>query len=832
MSAHDSSRPGSRVGPHFRRRVDFLILRTAWRALAAARWQTLLATSALALGLAVFTLLSGFVGHALGVNAHLPEGLYLVRQRDNTAAQAPWFDQAPMALARAAAALPGVAGATVLVPLRPEMKGLTVRAGGRLVPVQGLTVLPGFADMMGLRAIDGDVEAALARPDGIVLTRATALRLFGTADAVGRTLRAEGRVLRVAAVLVPQAGPTTLPFDALTGVASAIVEPAIREEMLTGAQGWPGKVLLRLAPDASPEAIAAALQAAVERLPGTQRHAPDVIARLAGRKPLELGLAPLRSAYFDHELGSNFLWSAGERVNPVLVAGLGAVALLILALAGANYVNLAAVRVLRRQRELAVRKVLGARARDIAAQCVAEALTVALAATTIGLLLAWLAQPAFAALAGRDLSAMFGAAHVAGVVATGIALGCAAAAYPAWLALRVRPDRALSGKPDTESRGAARARRVLTVLQLAVAMGVAGVALAIAWQARYAAQAAPGFDPRPLTLVDVPEQVRFSDKARGFMAAIAAQPGIDGVAVSLDAVGRSEDTLGRSYQKPGGQGMTLEVRWVGANFFTLYNIRARAGRLFDPRLDRDDDPHPLVLNEVAARTLGFTDPAQAVGQTVLFRDWDGKVSPRSVIGIAPPLRFQSLREPPRPIAFELSTGGATLTVRSALPAARVDALVRQLWPRWFPDALPRIAPAGAVLERNYADDARLARLLAIAAGVALAFSAAGCYALSAHTVQRRAKEIVLRKLHGAPGSAVGLLVLRETGTLAVLGAVAGLPVAALVIERYLAGYVERAPAGQWALPCAVAATVAVALVAAARHAWLATRAAPAAALRV
>jgi hypothetical protein len=382
-----------------------------------------------------------------------------------------------------------------------------------------------------------------------------------------------------------------------------------------------------------------------------------------------------------------------------------------------------------------------------------------------------------------------------------------------------------------ESRGAARTRRVLTVLQLAVATGVAGVALATAWQARHAALAAPGFDPRPLTLVDLPDQVRHSDRARGLMAALAARPGIEGVTVSLDAVGRNEDTIGRTFQRPGGQGVTLDVRWVGSNFFTLYGIRASAGRLFDPRRDRDDDPAPLVLNAEAARLLGFSDPARALGQAVVFRDWDGKATARRVIGIAPPLRFQSLREAPRPVAFELSTAGGTLTVRSALPAAQVEALVRGLWPRWYPDALPRIHRAGDDLARNYADDARLARLLAIAAGVALALAAAGCYTLSAHTVQRREKEIVLRKLHGASGGAVGLLVLRETGLLALAGACAGLPVAALVIERYLAGYVERAPAAQWALPCALAATAAVALAAAARHAWLAMRVAPAQALR-
>ncbi|QGZ42605.1 ABC-type antimicrobial peptide transport system permease subunit [Pseudoduganella flava] len=805
--------------------------RHVWRSLAADPWHALAALATLALGLAAFALLTAFVRHAWNVDAEVPEHVYILKQRDNTAPQSPWYDQAPMALARSAAAVPGVTAATAFVPLRPELQGLVVRAGGRLAPLTGLTVLPGFGAMLGLAAGQGDLETALARPDGIVLTAEAARRLFGTEHALGRTLRAEGQVLKVAAVLPPRRHGSTIAFDALVGVQCAIVEAAIREELLTARQGWPGKVLLRLAPGTAPQAVQAALQQAVGRIPGLQPHDAATLARLGGRPPLALELAPLRHAYFDDDIGSNFLWSAGERANPVLVGGLAAVALLILALAASNYVNLAAVRVLRRQREIAVRKVLGARARDVALHCAAEAVGMAALASALGLLLAWLALPAFAALAGRQLDAAFDAGHVAGLVATGLLLGAVAAVYPAWLAARVRPERALAGKPGTEGQGAARMRRALTVLQLAAAMGVASVALAIAWQARFAAQAAPGFDPDPLTLVDLPGQVRADARARGYMAALAAQPGIEGVTVSLDAVGRSDDPMHRQYQRPGGQGVALDAKWVGANYFTLYGIRARAGRLFDPRTDRDDDGTPLVLNAEAARALGFADMAQALGQTVLFHDWDGKVAPRRIVGIAPPLRFQSLREQPHPVAFELSTAGATLTVRSQLPLERVDALLRQLWPRWFPDALPRIHRAGAVLARNYADDARLARLLALATGVALALAAAGCYSLSAHTVQRRAAEIVLRKLHGARAGAIGLLVLRETGTLALLGAAAGLPLAAVVIERYLAGYVERAPLQQWALPCALAATVAVALAAAARQAWLAMGVTPAQALR-
>jgi putative ABC transport system permease protein len=94
---------------------------------------------------------------------------------------------------------------------------------------------------------------------------------------------------------------------------------------------------------------------------------------------------------------------------------------------------------------------------------------------------------------------------------------------------------------------------------------------------------------------------------------------------------------------------------------------------------------------------------------------------------------------------------------------------------------------------NYADDARLAKLLATATAtaIALVIAAFGTYTLAAHTVQRRAREIALRKLYGATPRDVGRLMARETGLLAVMAALGALPVAALLIHLHLTGYAHR-----------------------------------------
>lgn len=808
---------------------DFLI---GWRTLVQEPAYSLVVVLGLGVGFATALLLLGFVRYSWQYNAQVPDAanVYVIKQRHNIDPKAPWYDQAPMLLRAAAANVPGVLDSTAYLPSRSQDAGMTVRINGQLHRLDGLTVLPSFPALLGVRASRGDLKLALAQPDSIALTEASAIRLLGTAQALGRTLEVEGKLLRVGAVMRTPADNTTIPFEALIGV-NSVLATELRDEMLTGKQNWWIKLLIRVHPDASLAAITAAMQRAIDQQPFIQKLAPEVKARLGQRKAMEVALSPLREAYFDSQVTETFTMGPGERANPVIVAAFGAMAVLILALAAINYVNLAAVRVLRRQREVAMRKVMGAGVRDIVLQLLAESMLVALLATGLGLLLAALALPLFSELVDRKLGSILSLANIGAALALGVLLGVVSAIYPAWIAIRVRPGQVLAGRSDSESVGAMRLRRVMTVVQVATAMGFASVALAVAWQAEFAMRTSPGFDPAPLLIVDLPDPVRHSVKAKNFMAALAAQNGVAGVAISEDAVGRKNNEWFRDLTRPGGASASVEMKSVSAHFFTLYGIKAQAGRLFDRRLDKEDDPVPLLINAVAARQLGFATPEAALGQILLFKGFDDKVVHKQVLGIAPELRFHSLREAPRPMAYELWTAGTTLSVRASGSLSELQSTVQRLWPSYFPDTRIAMQPAKTILAANYADDARMARLLAIATCIALAIAAFGTYVLSARTVQRRAREIVLRKLHGAGRAQIGMLVVKEMGTLALIAAAVGLPLAAVTIERYLATFVERAPIGYWTLLFALLTTIAISLIAVARHAWVAMAMMPVEALR-
>lgn len=810
--------------------------RVGWRTLVQEPAYSLVIILGLGVGLAASLLLFGFVQYSWRYNASVPDvdNVYVVKQRFNLDPRAPVFEQVPMFLRLAAQKTQGVAAATAYLPARPNDTGFTVSIDGKLAQVVSLAATPGFADMIGLQAMFGNLDAALAGPDTFVLSEQAALRLFGKADAVGRSVQVEGKVARVGAVVRTPPSNTTIPFDMLLGAESVLMDKNIRDEMKGGAEGWDGKLLVRVHPGASLAAITASLQQAVDSAPLVEKLRPDMKQRLGKRKVMDISLSPLRDAYFDLEVEGNFIAGTGDRANRTVVAGLGAMAVLIIALAAMNYVNLAVVQVLRRQREVAMRKVLGASMRQIVLQLLAESMLVAMVATMLGLLFAWMALPVFSELVNRDLDDIFSLPNIASAMALGLLLGVVTAAWPAWIAVHVRPGEALAGRAGTESRRGMQLRRAMTVVQVSTAMGFASITLAVAWQTEFAMRANPGFDPAPMLVIDLPfEAMNSSPTARSLLAALSEHPAIAGYAVSEDAIGRKNGIYHRELKRPEGGVASTEMKWVGPGFFEHYRIKPVAGRLFSSKIDKEDDPVPLVINAIAARELGFRTPSAAVGQTLSYPSGpEGKPRYKRVVGIAPEVRFHSLRDAPRAMGYELSTASTILSVRAAGTVADAERALREVWPKYFPDAILKMHHASDILALNYADDARMAKLLAVATGIALAIAAFGTYVLSANTVQRRAKEIVMRKLHGARRRDIGKLVVREIGALTLVSALIGLPLAAVAIERYLATYVEHAPIGYWTMLFALASTLAVAMIAVARQAWIAMRMMPAKALRV
>jgi cell division protein FtsX len=786
--------------------------RIGWRLLLKEPGYSLAVVLGLAVGFAVCFLLLGFVRYCFSYNQAIPdsERIYVVKERRNMLPRPDWAASAPAPLRQVASAIGPQATAT-----SAKAFGLAARVDNRVMPLTLLVAEANYLDFFGVRAIEGDASAALQRPDALVLSQSKARTLFGQTSAIGRLVHIDGVPFEVRAVVADMPANTSVSLDAMVGMGQHSWDkpPA----GINAAWYRRAQLYVKLAPAVDPRGLATLLQDAVTRERDDKLSAG--LRRAAkGVRPTDIAITRLSDIYFDPDLlagrsGRNYGNKAG-------LAGLAALAVLILALACANYVNLATVRILGRQREIAIRKVLGVGAARLAWQFVAESLVVSMLATVCGLVLAWLATPLFASLVNRRLDGFFTAGACAAMLCIGALAGLLSALYPAWMAMRQQAGTGLQGRGNSETRHGLGLRRLLSVFQFAAAIGLIAVTLAVSWQTRYASKADPGFDAQSLLVIALPGAPG-SAAAHAFRDALARLPGVTGVTAMSDAVGRDDNKIVNVVNRPGAEPLSVEAKMVSPEFFQVYRVGALAGRVFDPAQDGAQST-AVVLNAAAAAAYGFASPEAAVGQ--LFDE-------ARIIGIAPDLRYRTLRQAPGPMVYRIDPAQPVLTARIEGGAAAARALVEALWARHFPNDVPDIEPAAGVFAANYSEDARLAKILTSASVVATALASFGIYVLSAYSVKRRSREIVLRKLYGAGGADVGRLVAREFAWLIGIGALAGLPLAWFAIQRYLAGFVERAPMGGWPMLYALGCVALVALAATARHTLAAVRMSPALALR-
>lgn len=794
--------------------------RIGWRLLLKEPAYSAVVVFGLAVGFAACFLLLGYVHHSFSYDRQVPERervFRLMQHWNLSSLGTDWSDYTSLP-ARDAAVKSGIP----LLATAFHERSIDVRVGAQVLAVSVTVVDPDFQKIFRIKALSGDLDATLARPDALALTLETANKLFGRSDVVGQSVEIEGKPYQVGAVVEDQPGATTMPFAALAGTGTALWNKEYRDLVEVNWGSSHGKVYIKLLPGADPTALMDAIGRGLRESPMVKRQPADQIAALNGRNLIDFKLGPIADAYLDPDLRGSSP-THGDRAT---ILGLAAVAVLILALAATNYVNLATVRTLRRQREIAVRKVLGASAGAVSRQFLAESILVCLIATGIGLLLAWLVLPVFADLVQRQLDQMFSPAALVLSVVLGVLLGVLAGAYPTWSAVGVRPTSALAGRGNSETASGLWLRRVLTVLQFGTAMGLTATTLAVAWQTRYASQLDPGFDPRPLLTFSVGSDMR-SANVHAFRDAVARLPGVTGVAVSDTFVTVSQN--GTSLARDGGESTELNWYRVSPDFFDVYGLKPLAGRLYNPAQDKITDTGRVVVNESAARKLGFADAQAATGKFI--HSPGGYEARMQVVGVVPDIRHRSAHAPMQPSVYYLGDRIGTFTVRGSGDLQAVERAIAEIWPRYFPNKVFEAMRVERLFADKYADDLRLAKLLAASSVIATAIAAFGIYVLSAYSVQRRTKEIVLRKLYGAGGGAIGMLVAREFGTLIGIGALLGLPMAWIATERYLSDFTERAPIGLWTIAAALAVAVLVALGSTLRHTVSAMRITPVLALR-
>jgi putative ABC transport system permease protein len=796
-------------------------VQTGWRQLAADPVYSAIVVLGLAVAVACSYLIMGLVGDAMFPESKIarPDRVVALDFKPNIPdRKIDWTGGAPFVLREA---LHG-AKAPIVQSARALKTDISAQAGQQVAKVDMVFADAEVAAMFGLRSEAGDLAAALSRPDSVALTVPAAERLFGRRDVLGRQITVAGKTVTVAAVLPRQGGNSQLQFEALAPF-NSVINTLGQEER----EGWfalAGRVYATLAPGASAEQVGTIAQSLFDHSPVIKEVPPGWIAN--GRKVAFLRAMPM----------DQLAWQgAGSGAKRLLYGALAAAALAMLALASVNYVNLTTVRTLARQREIGVRKSLGASPSRLAGQLIGESMVVAMLAGAVGVLLAYLLAPGFGELLNyRFDNRLFTPGMLLGLVAGCVLLGVVTGLYPARIALKIRCAESLAGRNHSENAGGRWVRRAMTALQFGAAITLSAVAVVIMWQSHFVRNLDLGFRTAGLLAVTLPATAT-PQSALALREAMLREPGVTGAAWSDDVPGRNPAGQNDAFTTGSNPNPVLiRMNAVDAAFFKVYDIALLAGQITPAAAAADGaaaaGDKSVVLDRTGATQLGFANVQDAVGASL--KGSDGKFV--RVVAVIERVRQETAHAQSGAQLFFMNDGqfgpGAVLTVQAGDMAAARKSL-QGAWARQFPQEVPVLDTVSAYLAEHYKQDRMVGGLIAAASLMALLLAGLGVYSLAAYTVRIKTREIVLRKLYGAGSGAIAAVLAREFGALLAMGLVIGLPLAWLASSHYLGGYVERAPTGAWPLLAAVLVTAVMAALAALRHTLAAVALRPVMALR-
>jgi putative ABC transport system permease protein len=305
--------------------------------------------------------------------------------------------------------------------------------------------------------------------------------------------------------------------------------------------------------------------------------------------------------------------------------------------------------------------------------------------------------------------------------------------------------------------------------------------------------------------------------------------------------------MGAPLVRPGAPPVQVRYMSLGIGFFELYGYRPTAGRFFSAELGTDvsppdnvwTSPQSIVINETAARQLGFTSAAEAVDQTATFSHVFRQPSTFTpwhavrIIGVVEDFQIGSVRAAIPPAVFFVDEPQAvTLSLKldgRATPEA-LEAMDRTWKELGGSGPLARVF-FEQTMQNMYLDLRRQTQVLSAFASIAIFIAVLGLVGLAAHAAVTRTREIGIRKAVGGSRLEIMRLLLWQFSRPVLLANMIAWPVAYYLMGVWLQGFARRVELDWWIFAGAAAATLAVAVAAVSTHTWAMAGARPVEALR-
>lgn len=748
-------------------------LTTGARALLRQKLHFALNVLGLALGLAAALLVTAYVRRELSFDRHQPNiaSTYRLSQLH--------VDAGELTDAMVATSLTSLATQQI-AQKQPQVKALFAlfplsRDGGLQVQIedQKLRLFDVFAattnirDFVSLEVIGGDLDAGLKAPGNIALARSVALRLFGSVDAVGRTVNHQFGKWTVTAVFEDLPDNTHYTFKALT-----YANPNREAE-----QFW-GYTYVQLDDGADIAALTDSIREGIN-------------ARSFQR--WQIALMPARDIHIRSD--------NNDKTVKVCIA----LALLLVGIAAFNFINMSTAQASRRAKEVGVRKALGAGRMQLVTQFLVESVLVAAVAAVIAAGIVKLTLPWFSDLVGAPIHASLLGMLGLDLLLITLVVGVVAGLYPAFFISSFSAKRVLSGDLQTGST-AITVRKVLLVAQAAFSVCLIVATIVVFRQIEHLSSLPVGYAKTQRLEVRGLDPNAIFDP--GNTALVDALRRIDGV--------RSAAPFDRSLTE--GSGSVLDIIYpnspdaknaagfsaTGYGFVDAVGLELVAGRDFSAdhpsdwyrKDEQGNETASIVITESMARSAGYVSAQDALGKA--FRlGIDGRTNPFTVtvVGVVKDVTVGSVKVQTYPIFFICGYSWAvqsTLMLHvDAADTARLRGQVQAAVKQFLNVDNADIRMVEESYEAIYRYERRQAELVLVFSALAIFLTCVGLFGIAAFTTQQRNREVAIRKVLGAsPVSLVNLLT-REYLILVAASSLVAFPLAYWLTSDWLSNFNER-----------------------------------------
>ncbi|MCJ8211255.1 ABC transporter permease [Mucilaginibacter sp. RS28] len=658
-------------------------------------------------------------------------------------------------------------------------------AGDNKLKADGYFTDSQFLTMFDFPLAEGNAKQALSGIYNIVLTQKMAKRLFGNADAMGKTVRVDSTAnFTVTGVLKDLPNNTAFKFDYL--VPRAYMHKLGWEDPYWGDNSVTSFVLLK------PGVSLASMNAQLKNF--TRKHSN-------GHEDVDVFLYPLDKwrLYNKFENGK----PVGGMITYVRMFSI--IAAFILLIACINFMNLSTARSEKRAKEVGIRKVAGAGKQLLVGQFLGESVLIALIAGVFAFILVLLSLPAFNQLTSKELaipyaSGGFWLITMFFIVLTGVIAG----SYPAFYLSSFKPIKVLKGTFKA-SNALVTPRKVLVVTQFTFAIVLIICTIVVKHQINYAQNRDIGYkrDNLVFTLMEGEVQ-KHADAIKNELLSSGAA--ISVTKTSSPITQSWSDSWGYSWKgKDPDKKLDFNSFTVDDGFTRTLGLKMVEGRDIDVKT-YPTDSLALIVNQSAAKVLGFKDP---IGQTVKYNNMNWHI-----VGVVNDFIMESPYQSVAPMMVHGPKGWFNFIHFKLNPANSTAENLKkaeEIFKKYNPDYPVDIKFADEDYGKKFKSEQLIGKLASLFAGLTIFISCLGLFGLATYMAQNRIKEIGIRKVLGASVTSIATLLSTDFLKLVIVSFLIATPIAWYSMSEWLEGYQYRVHLQIWVFLLAAVFTSVIAL---------------------